>query len=156
MANSRRTLIATASTALLLAWSCAAPAAGPSKEKKASSPAATTVQQGNADFDAQIAHLRAIRERMARADTPEERQALMNERMRVMQDMMAGMRQMGDRQPATRRGQATQMATCRGMMERNTAVMQEMMQMMMDDQGTGMVMGMGRGMGPGTGGMMQK
>lgn len=70
--------------------------------------------------------------------------------------MMAGMRQMGDRQPATRRGQATQMATCRGMMERNTAVMQEMMQMMMDDQGTGMGMGMGRGMGPGTGGMMQK
>jgi len=82
----------------------------------------------------------------------------MNERMRVMQDMMASMRQTGAMQPAARRGQAIQMATCRGMMERNTALMQEMMQMMKDGQGMGMGMGrgMGPGMGPGVGGMMQK
>jgi len=158
MANNRRTLIATASTTLLFAWSFVALAADPSNEKKTSPPAATATQQSNADFDAQIAHLRAIRERMARANTPEERQALMNERMRVMQDMMASMRQTGAMQPAARRGQAIQMATCRGMMERNTALMQEMMQMMKDGQGMGMGMGrgMGPGMGPGVGGMMQK
>ncbi|CAJ0800272.1 hypothetical protein LMG19083_03419 [Ralstonia psammae] len=165
MANNRRTLIASASTALLLAWSSLVLAAGPSTnaerdndrtEKKAPPPAATAVPQSNADFDAQIAHLRALRERMARANTPEERQALMNERMRVMQDMMTGIRQMGGMKPTRRNGQANQMALCRGMTERHTAMMEEMMQMLMDGQGMGMGPGMGSGMGSGMGGMMRK
>ncbi|MCO5400890.1 hypothetical protein [Ralstonia soli] len=157
MANTRRNLIATASAVLMCAWASLALAAGPSSstehdhnhpEKKTAAPVAATAQQSNADFDAQIAHLRAIRERLARANTPEERQALMNERMKVMQDMMAGMRRMGDTKRAKGRGQAGQMAMCQGMMEQHTAMMQEMMQMMMDGQG----MGMGGGMG----GMMSK
>lgn len=153
MANTRRTLIATVSTTLVCMWASLALAAGPSSspehdhthpEKKAAAPAATAVQQSNADFDAQIAHLRAIRERLASANTPEQRQALMDERMKVMQDMMAGMRQTGDMKPMKGKSQASQMAMCQGMMERHTA----MMQMMMDGQG----MGMGGGMG----GMMSK
>ncbi|MGC8213160.1 hypothetical protein [Ralstonia pseudosolanacearum] len=157
MANTRRTFIATASTGLMCAWASLALAAGPSSstehdhnhpEKKTAVPVAATVQQSNADFDAQIAHLRAIRERLARANTPEERQALMNERMKVMQNMMADMRRMGDTKAAKGTGQTGQMAMCQGMMEQHTAMMQEMMQMMMDGQG----MGMGGGMG----GMMSK
>lgn len=157
MANTRRTLIVTVSATLACVWASLALAAGPSSsaehdhthaEKKAAAPAATAVQQSNADFDAQIAHLRAIRERLASAKTPEQRQALMDERMKVMQDMMAGMRQTGDMKPMKGKSQASQMAMCQGMMERHTAMMQEMMQMMMDGQGTGM--------GGGMGGMMPK
>ena len=152
MANNRRVLIASASAALLCAWGSFVLAAHPSTDKAS--------QQNTADFDAQIAHLRALRERMARATTPEERQVLMNERMKVMQDMMASMRHRVDTQPTKRKGQATQRATCREMMERDTAMMQEMMEMMMDGQGMGpgmgMGMGMGGGMGSGRGGMMPK
>lgn len=152
MANSRRTLITTALTALMCAGASLALAAGPSSgtehdhnhpEKKTAAPTAAPAQQSNADFDAQIAHLRAIRERLARANTPEERQALMNERMKVMQNMMADVRRMGDTKAAKGTGPAGQMAMCQGMMEQHTAMMQEMMQMMMDGQG----MGMGGGMG---------
>ncbi|MGC5887502.1 hypothetical protein [Ralstonia pseudosolanacearum] len=161
MTSTRRTFIATATTALTLAWSSLALAAGPSStaehdhnhpEKNAVSPADTVAQQSNADFDAQIAHLRAIRERLTRANTPEERRALMDERMKVMQDMMAGMRQMGGTKPMKGKNQTAQMAMCQGMMDRHMDMMQEMMQMMMDGQG----MGMGGGMGPGISGMMSK
>jgi len=47
--------------------------------------------RGNTDLDAQIAHLRAIRERLSRTTSPDERQALMAERVRVMQGAMATM-----------------------------------------------------------------
>lgn len=161
MKNTRRTLIATVSAALTLGLAPLALAAGSSggaehdhnhPDKKAAPPATTAAAQTNADFDAQIAHLRAIRERLTRANTPEERRALMDERMKVMQEMMAGMRQQGDMKPMKGQGKANPMAMCQGMMDRHMAMMQEMMEMMMDDQG----MGMGGGMGSGMGGMMSK
>ncbi|CAH0444077.1 hypothetical protein [Ralstonia pseudosolanacearum] len=159
MANIRRTFIATIFTAL--AWASLALAASPSgntdhdhnhPQKKAAPPVATVAQQSNADFDAQIAHLRAIRERLARAYTPEERRALMDERMKVMQDMMASMRRNGGMKSLKGKNETAQAAMCQGMMDRHMDMMQEMMQMMMDGQG----MGTGGAMGPGMGGMMSK
>ncbi|WP_197386278.1 hypothetical protein [Ralstonia pseudosolanacearum] len=161
MANTQRTFIATASTAFTLAWASLALAAAPSTnaehdhnhtEKKTAPPAASIAQQSNADFDAQIAHLRAIRERLMRANTPEERRALMDERMKVMQDMMADMRQPGNTKAMKGNGKSSSMAMCQGMMDHHMAMMQEMMQMMRDGQDMGMAGGMGSGMG----GMMSK
>lgn len=120
--------------------------------------------QGNPELDAQIAHLRAIRERLSRANTPEERQALFAERAKVMQDAMTTMRNTsgmpgaaGMRSPrGAGRGPTAQGQWCQGMMGQHVALMQEMMQSMMDGQGMGggmgMGPGMGQGMGPGMGG----
>ncbi|TDF62552.1 hypothetical protein [Cupriavidus sp. L7L] len=119
---------------------------------------------GNADLDAQIAHLRAIRERLSRANTPEERQALMVERNKVTQDTMAimhkdmmgmGMGMAGPGGMPSPKGKATasQMQTCQDMMGQHMAFMQEMMQMMMENQG---MMGGGMGSGMGAPGMVGK
>ncbi|AOZ03009.1 hypothetical protein BKK81_28070 [Cupriavidus sp. USMAHM13] len=131
------------------------------KPAPAAAPAAAPQATGNADLDAQVAHLRAIRERLSRANTPEERQALMAERNKVMQDAMSIMQKdmmgMGMAGPSKGKGQATpaQMQMCHDMMGQHMAFMQEVMPMMMDNQGM-----MGGGMGPGTGmgpgGMMGK
>ncbi|MGN5477751.1 hypothetical protein ACTMU2_14800 [Cupriavidus basilensis] len=45
-------------------------------------------------MDAQIAHPRALHERLSRAKTSEERQALMAEQVKVMQESMNMMRTM--------------------------------------------------------------
>ncbi|WP_238587118.1 hypothetical protein [Cupriavidus sp. IDO] len=113
------------------------------------SPAAAP--QGNPDLDAQIAHLRAIRERLSRANTPEERQALMAERAKVMREAMATVhRTSGMPRPAgTRSRKGTSKVTtaqagmCNEMTEQHVALMQEMMQSMMDYQGMGGGMGLG-------------
>jgi len=123
--------------------------------------ASAQAPKGNAEIDAQIAHLRAIRERLSRANTPEERQALMAERAKVMQEAMAtmhktsGMAGPGGMHPATGTSKATaaQMGMCHDMTGQHMALMQEMMHVMMDTQAMG-GMGMG-GMGMG-GGMMRK
>lgn len=112
--------------------------------------------KGNADMDAQIAHLRAIRERLSRANTPEERQALMAERAKVMQDAMATMHKTGGMggqsgmhaSTGTSKATAAQMSMCHDMMGQHMALMQEMMQSMMDTQAMG-------GMGPAMGGGMR-
>ncbi|CAJ0794133.1 MAG: hypothetical protein QM625_09120 [Ralstonia sp.] len=108
--------------------------------------------QGNPELDAQIAHLRAIRERLSRANTPEERQALLAERTQVMQEAMATMHKtvgmpMGMRPPKGKsKDLAAQTQLCQGMMGQHMALMQEMMQSMMDGQGMGGGMGIGGGM----------
>lgn len=125
--------------------------------------------QGNPELDAQIAHLRAIRERLSRANSPEERQALLAERAKVMQEAMATMRNttgmpgaVGMRPTQGKsKGTAAQAQLCQGMTGQHVALMQEMMQTMMDGQGMGGGMGMGSGMGSGMGpgmggGMMTK
>lgn len=153
MANTRRTFTAAAAAALTLAGVSLAVAAGPASnaehdralaQKNATPSAAAAAQRSTTDFDAQIAHLRAIRERLSRAKTPEEQRALMDERMKVMQDMMAGMRQMRGK------NKVAQTSVCQGMLDQHVDMMQEMMQMMMDGQG------MGGGMGSGMGGMMPR
>lgn len=130
-----------------------APAVAP-----AAAPSVAPQAKGNPDLDAQVAHLRAIRERLSRANTPEERQALMAERSKVMQDAMAimhkdmmGMTGPGGMTSSQRKGQAApaQMQMCQDMMGQHMAFMQEMMQGMMDNQGMMSGGGMGSGMGPG-------
>jgi hypothetical protein len=81
-------------------------------------------------------HMQAMREmhdKMSRARTPEERQALMAEHMKLMQEgmsMMGGMSRGND----MRGGPASpnEMAARHRMMEKRMDMMQSMMQMMMD------------------------
>ncbi|SPS00056.1 hypothetical protein [Cupriavidus taiwanensis] len=117
---------------------------------------------GNPALDAQVAHLRAIRERLSRASTPEERQALLAERHQVMQEAMSIMHKdmmpmgspggMSARKGAARKNSASaQMPMCGDMASSHMALMQEMMQAMASEPGMGSGMGMGRGgmMAPG-------
>lgn len=100
------------------------------------------VPQGSADLDAKIAHLRAIRERLSRASTLEEKQALVAERTVVIRDAMATVHQ-------------AQAGMCYDPAGQHVALMQEMMLAMGDGQG----MGAGVGPGPGQGmhrGMMPR
>lgn len=139
------------------------PADPPKKAAPAVAPPVAPQAKGNTDLDAQIAHLRAIRERLSRAKSPEEVQALMAERNKVMQDAAAimhkdmmgmGMAGAGGMPAPKGKGSAApaQMQMCQDMMGQHMAFMQEMMQMMMDNKGM-MGGGMGSGMGPG---MMSK
>jgi hypothetical protein len=79
------------------------------------------------------AHMKAMREmhdKMARARTPEERNALMTDHMKLMQDgmaMMGGMKGMGGMG-----AMSGDMAGHQQMMEKRMEMMQSMMQMMMD------------------------
>ncbi|WP_434032993.1 hypothetical protein [Cupriavidus sp. a3] len=139
------------------------------KPAPAVAPVVAPQAKGNPDLDAQVAHLRAIRERLSRANTPEERQALMTERNKVIQDAMAimhkdmtgmgmgmGMAGPGGMTSPQGKGQAApaQMQMCQDMMGQHMAFMQEMMQGMMDNQG--MMSGGGKGSGMGPGRMMGK
>ncbi|QBC31803.1 hypothetical protein [Pandoraea sp. XY-2] len=118
-------------------------------------------QPRSAELDDQIAHLRAIRMRLSRAETPQARQALLEERAVVMQAAMhtmhesLGMPEPGAMRSATIR-QGTQTRACREMTSQHLDLMQEMMQSMMGSQSMGEGTGsdMGRGMGSGMGGMM--
>ncbi|CAG9183925.1 hypothetical protein [Cupriavidus pinatubonensis] len=132
----------------------------PKKPAPAAAPAVAPQAKGNADLDPQIAHLRAIRERLSRANTPEERQALMAERNKVIQDAMAimhkdmmGMGMAGPGGMPSPKGKTTtsQMQMCQDMMGQHMAFMQEMMQM--NNQG---MMSGGMGSGMGAAGMMGK
>ncbi|MGY2492332.1 hypothetical protein [Cupriavidus sp. CP313] len=112
------------------------------------SAAATPAKGSNTQRDAQVAHLRAIRERLSRATTAEERQSLMAERQKVMREAMASMQKdmmsmtSRARQPSASTGTADQMQVCRDMMGQHMALMQEMIHSM-DGSGTS---GMGRSM----------
>jgi len=108
--------------------------------------------QGNPDLDAQIAHLRAIREQLSRTDAPEERDMLIAERTKVMQDAVAtvrktsGMPSRDGMRPPSGTGKGTAQASmCHEQTRQQVALMQEMMQAMKDGQG--MSAGMGRAMG---------
>jgi hypothetical protein len=99
----------------------------------ASPPAAMTERMSKMD-----AHMKAMSEmhdKMARARTPEERNALMADHMKLMQDGMAMMGGMG---PGGMRGMggmgamSGDMAGHHQMMEKRMEMMQSMMQMMMD------------------------
>ncbi|WP_454743663.1 hypothetical protein [Cupriavidus necator] len=165
--NHRLSILITAAT--VLAWTPAAfpasPATGTEHEqhhpekRQDKPPVVAPGVSSDARLDAQIAHLRAIRERLSRAKTPEERQALLVERHQVMQDAMAimqkdMMKMGGPGRMAPGKGVAkgsapsNQMQMCHDMAGSHMAFMQEMMQTMANDQG------MGPGMGPGMGGTM--
>lgn len=134
-----------------LAFSADAKPATPVHDHSHAQTATTATQknasQRNADMDAQIAHMRALHERLSSAKTPEERQALMAEQAKVMQEsmalmhstmpMMQGRGAMHGKMPMNQVDMAEHMRMCHDMMGQRMEMMQEMMQMMMDRQGMG-------------------
>lgn len=95
------------------------------------------VQSMNMDdmkaMDQHIKTMQAMHEKMLAAKSPEERQALMADHMKMMQDgmdMMKGMRDMGGMRDGKKMGDG--MSERHAMMEKKMEMMQAMMQMMMD------------------------
>ncbi|NML18351.1 hypothetical protein [Azohydromonas caseinilytica] len=100
-------------------------------------PAASAVPMGN--MEQHMKAMREMHEKMARARTPQEREALMAEHMKLMQDGMAMMGGMGPSGGMggmnAPRGAASAPATPAArmqMLEQRMDMMQSMMQMMMD------------------------
>lgn len=96
-------------------------------------PAKTAVPDNMADMDRQMQVMQTMHQKLSAAKTPEDRQALMAEHMKTMQD---GMRMM-----ESVRGQMTMGSQQQGvptmqcdpqMMDKRMDMMQSMMQMMMD------------------------
>ena len=81
---------------------------------------------GSAD---QMKAMQAMHDKMMAAKTPEERNALMAEQMKLMHDGMGMMGRMG---PGAMAGKPGDMGARQGMMEQRMDMMQSMMQMMMD------------------------
>jgi len=105
---------------------------------------ATASDKRMAMMDTQMKSMRDMHEKMMRARSPEERNALKSEHVKLMQDGMAMMGGMGPdgmsgmkgmhRMGATPIGAPApgDMAVRHEMMEKHMAMMQSMMQMMMD------------------------
>ena len=89
-----------------------------------------------AAMDQHIKAMQAMHEKMVSAKTPEERQALMADHMKLMRDGMGmmkdmhGMSKMGGMQGG--KGMSGNMAERQQMMEKRMEMMESMMQMMMD------------------------
>jgi hypothetical protein len=102
-------------------------------------------------MDTHMTKMREMHEKMSRAGTPQERQALMADHMKLMQEGMAmmggmgpggmggkggmGIGGMGAVGPAGAASAPMDMATRHQMMEKRMEMMQSMMQMMMDRMG---------------------
>ena len=82
-----------------------------------------------ARMDTQMKAMGAMHDKMMAAKTPEERNALMAEHMKTMQDGMAMMNGMSPGGMGAMKGD---MATRQQMVEKHMEMMQSMMQMMMD------------------------
>lgn len=90
-----------------------------------------------AKMDAQMKTMRAMHEKMMAARTPDERNKLMAEHMKTMQDgmqMMKGMggAGMGDMKGMPMPGMTAEMSAHHQMMEKRMQMMDAMMPMMMD------------------------
>ena len=88
-----------------------------------------------AAMDQRMKDMQAMHEKMMSAKTPEERQALMAEHMKMMQDSMAMMKQMGgmSKMGGMQGGKGMGgMSERHQMMEKRMEMMESMMQMMMD------------------------
>lgn len=86
---------------------------------------------GMARMDEHMKAMQAMHEKMAAAGTPEARQALMAEHMKLMRDGMGMMKTMGGGMQAGK-GMSGSMAERQQMMEKRMDMMESMMQMMMD------------------------
>lgn len=80
-------------------------------------------------MEAQMKTMREMHDKMLAANTPEQRNALMAEHMKIMQN---GMSMMGDMGPGAMMAKPGDMAARQGMLEQRMDMMQSMMQMMMD------------------------
>ena len=88
-----------------------------------------------AHMDTQTKSMQAMHEKMMAAKTPEERNSLMAEHMKSMQDgmkMMEGMASTGMKGMPGMSGMSSDMSAHHAMMEKRMAMMQTMMKMMMD------------------------
>ena len=88
-------------------------------------------------MDEHMKSMQAMHEKDDGGQNAEERQALMDEHMKLMQDGMGMMQQMGARHAghgwhARWKGMSSNMAERHGMMEKRMEMMQSMMQMMMN------------------------
>ncbi len=86
-------------------------------------------------MDAQMKKMREMHEKMAAAKTPEERNKLMAEHMKTMQDGMQMMSGMGGAGMGDMKGMPNMsgdMGAHHQMMDKRMAMMESMMQMMMD------------------------
>jgi hypothetical protein len=84
---------------------------------------------GMPGMEAQMKSMRDMHDKMLAAKTPEERNVLMAEQMKIMQN---GMNMMGGMGPGAMMGKPGDMAARQGMLEQRMDMMQSMMQMMMD------------------------
>lgn len=128
---------AIAATALLGLAACTHPPPGHTAHHAGAAAASAPVMP-MARMDEQMTAMRAMHDRMARAKSPEERNALMAEHHQLMQD---GMGMMGGMGPGPKGGMSGMMGNMQGpgdpaarqqMMEKRMEMMQSMMQMMMD------------------------
>ena len=88
-----------------------------------------------AHLDTQTKSMQAMHAKMMAAKTPEERNAMMAEHMKSMQDgmkMMEGMASPGMKGMSGMSGMSGEMGANHAMMEKRMAMMQTMMKMMMD------------------------
>ncbi|MDP3797865.1 MAG: hypothetical protein Q8R06_12050 [Polaromonas sp.] len=119
--------------------SVAAAGQPPAGSAGSAGPAAGPASADRMAMDRQMKAMREMREKMAGAKTPEERNALMAEHMKTMQEGMAmmdmmggpGMGPMGGGMPGGKPGPGT-LNERQQMMEKRMDMMQSMMQMMMD------------------------
>lgn len=125
-----------AATAALGLAGCAQTPPGHSAHHPGASAAAPAQPMPMARMDEHMKAMRVMHDRMARAKTPEERNALMAEHHKLMQE---GMGMMGGMGPGGMGGMMGNMqgpggdpAARQQMMEKRMEMMQSMMQMMMD------------------------
>jgi hypothetical protein len=101
--------------------------------KSAPKAAVKTQQMGMmADMDKQMDSMRDMHEKMMNAKTQEDRNTLMTDHMKTMQDGMSMMGNMGMSSKGKNAKVPMDMATRQMMMEKRMDMMQGMMQMMMD------------------------
>lgn len=116
---------------------CAQPPIDHSAHHTTGAPGAPSMGMGD-QFGRMDAHMKAMREmheKVARARTPEERQALMDEHRKLMREgmaMMDGMKGMGMGAGGGMGGGMKGMGDRHQMMEKRMEMMHSMMQMMMD------------------------
>ncbi|AOJ27687.1 MULTISPECIES: hypothetical protein [Burkholderia] len=132
MAIPQKLAIAIATLGMVSAAAIAGtPAASDSAAHDAHHPNKATAKapsKSKRDADDQMQAMRVMHEKMMNAKTPEERAALMDEQMKVMQNGMSMMEMMGP--PSS----GMPMSSRRGSMEMRMDMMQMMMQAMMDRQ----------------------
>jgi hypothetical protein len=120
-----------AATAALGLAGCAQTPPGHSAHHPGASAAAPGQPMPMARMDEHMKAMRTMHDRMARAKTPEERNALMAEHHKLMQEGMAMMGGMGGMM-GKMQGPGGDPAARQQMMEKRMEMMQSMMQMMMD------------------------
>lgn len=112
-----------------------APTAGEPSATNAAAMAKPGSADQMAEMDSRMKAMQEMHEKMMNAQTPEERNALMEEHMKAMQDGMAAMKMMGAGAMPGMQGKKpmpVNMKQRQQMMEKRMEMMESMMQMMMD------------------------